>query len=131
MTAPAAWVLDASALLAFLFQEPGGETVGSGLASSVISAVNLSEVIAKSAERGADVDHLRDDLADVGVEVAIFDADAAATAALRPATRSAGLSLGDRACLALAQDLQLPAITAERIWSRKSIAAGVSIIVIR
>lgn len=132
MRPPAAWVLDASALLAFLFEEPGGETVEKGLRSSVISAVNLSEVIAKSAERGADVRHLRKDLADVGLEVAPFDADAAeATAALRLATRSAGLSLGDRACLALAKALQLPAVTADKLWKRKRIAAGISVVVIR
>ncbi|MGI9119506.1 MAG: type II toxin-antitoxin system VapC family toxin [Acidimicrobiales bacterium] len=132
MSDPAAWVLDASALLAFLFEEPGGETVGKGLASSVISAVNLSEVIAKSAERGAEVDHVRNDLADVGIEVAVFDADAAeATAALRPDTRSAGLSLADRACLALARRLQLPAVTADKAWRNTSIAAGIAVIVIR
>ncbi len=131
MSGRAAWVLDASALLAFLFEEPGGEAVGKGLASSVISAVNLSEVIAKSAERGAEVEHVRNDLTDVGIEVAVFDADAAeATAALRPDTRSAGLSLGDRACLALARRLQLPAVTADKAWKSMSIA-DVAVIVIR
>lgn len=131
MSGPAAWVLDASALLAFLFDEAGGETVGKGLASSVISAVNLSEVIAKSAERGAKVEHLQNDLADAGIDVAVFDADAAeATAALRPATRSAGLSLADRACLALARRLQLPAVTADKSWRTTSIA-DVAVIVIR
>lgn len=117
MTAGCAWVLDASALLALLFNEPGGEMVERGLDSSAISAVSLSEVMQKSIARGVDVGTLRDDLAAVGVRTIDFDGDTAEEAAnLWAETKRAGLSLGDRACLALARQLRLPAVTADQAW---------------
>ena len=132
MSTGRAWVLDASALLALLFDEPGGEMVERGLMASVISAVNLSEVMHKSLERGVGVEGLRDDLEALGVDVLAFDGDAAEEAAnLRLATRAAGLSLGDRACLALARRLELPAVTADRTWEGLELPDPVAVIVIR
>lgn len=132
MTLSRAWVLDASALLALLFDEPGGDVVEPRLTTSIISAVNLSEVMQKSLERGVGVESLRDDLEDLGIEVVAFDADAAEeTANLRVATRATGLSLGDRACLALAARWNLPAVTADRMWKGLALGIPVEVVLIR
>ena len=132
MTTGQAWVLDASALLALLFDEPGTELVEGRLTASVISAVNLSEVMHKSLERGVGVETLRDDLEALGVDVLAFDGDAAEEAAnLRLVARTAGLSLGDRACLALARQLDLPAVTADPTWEGLELPNPVTLILIR
>lgn len=110
-------VLDASALLAMLQEEPGGGLVQELLETAAISSVNWSEVTQKALERQADVEGLRHELEALGLEIVPFTAVLAeATAQLRSGTRQAGLSLGDRACLALAAVLGLPAVTADRIW---------------
>jgi PIN domain nuclease of toxin-antitoxin system len=124
----ASCVLDASALLALLNSEPGGEIVADLLASAVISSVNWSEVVQKSLDRQADVDGLRQDLEALGLEIRSFTAeDAERTAHLRAITERLGLSLGDRACLALAASLGLPAVTADRIWDDLEIGIAVRI----
>lgn len=112
------WVLDASAVLALLNQEPGGDTVLPLLPSSIISTVNYSEVLAKLIEKGMESDTAEAILAMSGIDNRIdFDSQLAREAAsLRPLTRQAGLSLGDRACLALARSRNLIAVTAERTW---------------
>jgi ribonuclease VapC len=124
-------VLDASALLALLNREVGHERVTQVIADgAAISAVNLSEVVAKLAERGAAEDEIREALNSLRLEVLEFHAEFAYhTGLLRPLTRQAGLSLGDRACLALARALGLPVITAEREWA--SLQLGITIRVIR
>jgi len=124
------WVLDASALLALLQSEPGGEKVEPLLGTSSISGVNWSEVIQKGLEKKADVDGLREDLESLGLEIVPFTAELAeGTARLREGTRSAGLSLADRACIALAQGLGRPAVTTDKIWSE--LPLGIEILVIR
>ena len=110
-------VLDASAVLAFFHREPGGETVRSVLEDSAISTVNLSEVIAKLVENGTDGDTavlLTQAQPFHPIDYTVAQAQVAGT--LRAETRRAGLSLGDRACLALALALNLPVYTAERAW---------------
>lgn len=110
-------VLDASALLAMLQDEPGGDIVQELLETAAISSVNWSEVIQKALERQMEIEGLRHDLEALGLEILPFTAVLAETTArLRSATRKAGLSLGDRACLALAAVLGLPAVTTDRIW---------------
>ena len=111
-------VLDASALLAAISGEPGSDVVAAPLAAdAAISAVNLSEIVAKLAEAGAPEADIRQALTGLGLEVVAFDTDQAYIAGLmRPSTRSAGLSPGDRACLALAQRLGRPALTTDRAW---------------
>ena len=110
-------VLDASALLALLQGEPGGEVVEELMETAAISSVNWSEVIQKTLDRQADIEGLRQQLEALGLEVLPFTAVVAETTArLRSATRQAGLSLGDRACLATAAVLGLPAVTADRVW---------------
>jgi PIN domain nuclease of toxin-antitoxin system len=125
-------VLDASALLAYLRDEPGAGLVADAIArGTTISGVNLAEVLGRAADRGADPATLADDLAARGllhgaIVVAPFTAgDAVEVARLRSLTRSAGLSIGDRACLALARRLNTVAITADRAWG--AIAADVAV----
>lgn len=110
-------VCDSSALLAYLFGEPGAETVLTLLSQSAVSAVNWSEVRQKSAARRADTGALRGDLEALGLMIVPFGAaDAEAAARLWPTTRTLGLSLADRACLALALTLEAPVWTADRAW---------------
>lgn len=118
-------MLDASALLAYLRDEPGAEAVADAVASgAAISTVNLGEVLSRVADRGADPARVARQMADRGlldgaIAVEPFtSADAVEVARLRPLTRGRGLSLGDRACLALARRLALPAITADRAWAQ-------------
>ncbi|HEX7183531.1 MAG TPA: type II toxin-antitoxin system VapC family toxin [Thermoanaerobaculia bacterium] len=111
------WVLDASAVLAMLQEEPGGEVVQDLLGNAVISSVNWSEVIQKALDRQVEINGLRQDLEALGLQVVPFTAPRAErTAFLRATTKHLGLSLGDRACLALAAELGLPAVTVDKIW---------------
>lgn len=110
-------VLDASAVLALLHREPGGETIEPILAECVISTVNLSEVIAKLVENGIEgPTAVRLAEAQPFRPVDHTQVLARITGTLRAETRHAGLSLGDRACLALAIDMGLPVFTADRAW---------------
>lgn len=125
-----ACVLDASALLALLHSEPGGEAVQDLLERAAISTVNWTEVVQKALERKAETEGLRQDLEALGLRVLPFSADQAEqTARWREPTRSLGLSLGDRACLALAAHLRVPAVTADRVW--KDLSLGVEIRLLR
>lgn len=111
-------VLDASALIAYLKEEPGGETVAPLIPDAVISAVNMAEVVTRMTEDGFTAEQAREVITDASVNVVAFDESLAiATGLLRPSTRHLGLSLGDRACLALAVKLGVPALTADRRWS--------------
>ncbi len=130
MTADRGWVLDASALLSFLHGEAGAAEVERCLEQAVLSAVNWSEVLQKSLARGVETEGLREDLEALGLSIAPFTVDdAEAAARLWAITRPFGLSLGDRACLALAQRLGLPALTADRSW--KDLRVGVRINLVR
>ena len=120
---PAPPVLDASALLAYLGDELGADVVADAIAEgATISAVNLAEALSTLASRGADpaavVTQLTErGLLDGAITVESFTAeDATEAARLRPLTRSAGLSLADRACLALTRRLAGEALTAARAW---------------
>lgn len=117
------YVLDASALLALLQDEPGADRVAEALPQAVISSVNFAEVFGKLAENGMPSDLIRDTLDSLDVNVQPFEKDLACVVGeLRPATKALGLSLGDRACLALAQELQVPALTADRAWQEIEMA---------
>jgi PIN domain nuclease of toxin-antitoxin system len=123
-------VLDASALLALLNQEEGADRVSSLLTDAVISTVNLAEVAARLALAGMPEEAIRETLALLPIDLIPFDADQAVQVGLlAPATRSSGLSLGDRACLVLARLLDATAVTADRTWT--SVASGTRIECIR
>jgi PIN domain nuclease of toxin-antitoxin system len=124
-------VLDASALLTLLQQEPGAEEVEAAVANgAAISAVNLAEVVSKLSGDGLTATAIRRAIEPLELNLFAFDASLAyQTGLLRPLTRPAGLSLGDRACIALAQRLQLPALTADRAWA--NLPLGITIRAIR
>ena len=123
-------VLDASALLAFLRREPGGDIVREVLRTSIISVVNLSEVLAKAAESPSGFDSAKAAIQGLPLRVAVFDEQQSViSAGLRPVTRPLGLSLGDRCCLALGLVEEAPVLTADRDWSK--LRLGIEIRVIR
>ena len=123
-------VLDASALLAYMQDEPGGEQVRAILPRAVISAVNWTEVIGKARGEGVDTRGLREDLAVLGLVFEPFSVVQAEIAGqFEERTRRFGLSLGDRACLALGSDRGEPVYTADRAW--KDLRLGVEVETIR
>jgi PIN domain nuclease of toxin-antitoxin system len=112
-------VLDASALLAYLQDEPGGNAVDRVLAESVISSVNWAEVVQKSIAARVDVDGMLDDLQSLGLTVEPFTPeDGEMAGRLWEQTRQAGLSLGDRACLSLGLRLGVPVLSSDRAVPR-------------
>lgn len=127
-------VLDASALLTYVFGEPGAEQVQKRLPGSVMHTVNYAEVLSTLAQRGLAPEAAEQQLDQVGLlQVIRIDpgtpADALAVARLRPLTRALGLSLGDRYCLALAERLGVPAATTDRAWG--TLALGIAVEVLR
>jgi ribonuclease VapC len=124
--------MDASAVLAYLWKEPGWEAVEKHLLAdeAIISTVNVTEVACKILEKGFAEQQARLVIRNLGMVEVEFDSQQAWRAAeLRASTRAWGLSLGDRACLALAQDRDIVAVTADRSWLETKI--GVSIELIR
>jgi len=120
-----AWVLDSSAIVAWSRSEPGRERVERALSEgAAVSAVNWSEVLAKVIEKGESAEDTIADLTRRGILGALLhvhpltEEGALDVARLRPLSRAAGLSLGDRACLALAGTLKLPVLTADRAWTK-------------
>lgn len=126
-------VLDASALLAYVFNESGAEVVQKYLPQSVVHVVNYAELLSKLAERGVPAKEAISQLDQVGVlKIMRIDegtlADAAEVATLRPLTKSLGLSLGDRYCLALAKRLNMTALTADKDWAKLDIGVQIELI---
>ena len=112
-------VLDASALLALLHEEPGAKRVEQALNGALVSAVNWAEVIQKSLRRQTDVSWMWAGFSEVGVIIEPFTpAQAELAAHLWEKTRRHGLSLADRACLSLAMERQAPVLTADRAWAK-------------
>lgn len=122
-------VIDASALLALLNAEPGADIVAQALPEAIISAVNLSEVVAKLQQAGMPENAIRQALQPLGLPVEHFDEEQAYRAGiLHGATSRLGLSLGDRACLSLAQKLGVSAMTADKTWGELSPAVSIKLI---
>jgi PIN domain nuclease of toxin-antitoxin system len=124
-------VLDASAILAVIGGDPGAEKLTPDLlARAVGSAVNLSEVQAKLVSRGWPFEQAWEDATSPVRQVLAFDeAQARVAGDLATQTRHLGLSLGDRACLALGIALKVPVYTAEKAW--KKLNVGITVHVIR
>ena len=124
--------LDASALLAMLLDERGSDKVRAALAGSAMTTVTLAEVAGYYARTGVaekDIHLLLDSLE---IERIVFDEDLAYGAAmLLPETKTAGLSLGDRACLALARRMGATALTADKAWQKLPRSLGIAVEVIR
>ncbi len=128
------YVLDASALLAVSKGEKGADLVLDLLETGdcVISSVNMAEVASKMLEFGLPPQELKRATGQFIVDVIDFNQEQALTCAeLRPLTRSAGLSLGDRACLGLAKLMNGTAVTSNRPWMAIAEAVGVKVLMIR
>ncbi len=123
------YVLDASAVLALLNQEPGMDRVEAVLADSCLGTINYCEVLGKLIDAGVPEQDARESVELLNVEIVSFDTDMARLAAvLRPTTKKLGLSLGDRSCLALALARRNTAVTAERVWPRLKIGVKIELI---
>ncbi len=110
-------MFDTSAVLAIIFEEPGAEIAARYLEGAVMSSVNWAEMGVKASDRGLDATIFLEQAGDLGIRCAAFDRDQAElAAAMRLTTRRLGLSLADRACLALAKTLDRRVITADRAW---------------
>ena len=112
---PIKWLLDASAVLAWLQEEPGSEVVDEVLDESAIASINAAEVLHKLIGQGATAEQAGEILARLAVPIVDF-----ASGHLAAATRFSkikGLSLGDRACLAVAEGMGIMAVTADQQWS--------------
>lgn len=120
-------VLDASALLALLQREPGGENVS--LQGAIINSVNFAEVVQKTAQRGKPTDTLLSELTLLGLSVVAFSPEEGVVAGdLYPKTQAQGLSLADRACLATTLVRGGVAVTADRSWQAAEHGAQVRVI---
>lgn len=122
-------LLDASALLAVIQVEPGAEIVRQALRGAAISAVNLAEVVTKLVETGVSTDEALSTVRGFPVPVMDFDASLAErTGDLRRVTKTLGLSLADRACLALAEREGLPVLTTDRRWAELDLGIDIRLV---
>ena len=122
-------VYDSSAVLAILLDEPGARRAAETLNHGVLSAVNASEVVARLIDQGAKDDDARGALQGLDLAIRPFDESLAVTAGLlRRSTRRHGLSLGDRACLALALRERAPVLTADRAWTALELDVQVELV---
>ncbi|KTR07067.1 twitching motility protein PilT [Aureimonas ureilytica] len=127
-----ACVLDASAVLCLLFSEKGAEKVEARLGDASISVVNYTEVLSKLVDRGLNAEEAIRDLSDLDITVLPVGQEVAEEAArLLSLSKEAGLSLGDRFCLALARSLDVPALTTDRAWKDIAKPAGVKVELVR
>lgn len=123
-------VFDSSAVLAVIFRENGAAAARDAAADAIMSSVNVTEVITRMIDEGASREAALRSLRKVGPAIRPFDESLALQAGyLRTETRQYGLSLGDRACLALALRERVPVVTADRAWAKLDL--GIDIRVIR
>ena len=122
-------VLDASAVIAVVRLEAGGDVVADVIDRSIISAVNFSEVLTSLGNQGMPLPRVLEAMRLLQLEVVPYDEQQAMmTASFRVATKTFGLSLGDRACLALGRLLSFPVMTADTIWGKVELGVEVKLI---
>ncbi len=122
-------IADTSAVLAYVFGETGGPVFEKAMDQCSISSANLAEVVAKFLERGFSLQETNAQIDALAIPVIDFDRDTAlACGMLRPATRHLGMSLGDRACIALAINRNLPVLTADRTWTTLNLGIEIKLI---
>ncbi len=121
-------VLDASAVLAYLYAETGADVVEPLFENSIISRVNVTEVLTKLVFDGLTIEEAKENFDKLNLVVVEFDETQSLKASeLRPLTKHLGLSLGDRCCLALAVLENLPTITAAKSWANLKFCKAVLI----
>lgn len=126
------FVLDASALLAMIREETGGDVVAEAIGEARMSVVNFAEVVSHFIFNGMPPDEVDAMLHPLPITLVPASPDLSRLAGhLRASTSEAGLSLGDRFCLALAMTEKLPAWTSDRQWSTIASKVGVEVVVIR
>ena len=119
-------VLDASAVVAYLLGEPGADVARAALPMGCVSVVNLCEILTRIAREGVAPELTLKNVEDTGVrflETSVAQATRAAILRDRP-----GLSLGDRFCVALAQELGVPVVTSDRVWAQLNLPVPVELI---
>ncbi|MCP4629876.1 MAG: type II toxin-antitoxin system VapC family toxin [bacterium] len=122
-------ILDASALLALLNDEPGADEVAQYIPGAAISTVNLSEAVAKLADSGMPEDAIREAIGILELKILPFDESLAYRAGLlRLLTREIGFSFGDRACVATGLDVNAPVLTADQIWEKIELPVEIRLI---
>jgi len=124
----ASCVLDASAVLAWVFDERGGVSVEKVLVESALSTVNLAEVLYRCDEEGMRTDQLERDLVGLGISLVPFEvADARLVQEVRGVGRREGmrLALGDCCCLATGIRLNLPVVCGDQAWERLRLGVDV------
>lgn len=123
------FILDASAVVATLLGEQGGDVAYDAMPTSVISIVNLCEVYTRLVDGGSSIPTIEREVRRLGLHVVPFGQDQALrAAALRPLTKAKGLSLGDRVCVAHAQVAGRPVLTADRVWAELDLGIDVHLI---
>ncbi len=122
-------IFDSSAILALLNMERGHEIVAENLDRAIVSSVNFSEVITVLARKGLGQERVIKSLKETFLHIEDFDTEQAIIAAkLDEVTRAHGLSLGDRACLALAKSKNLSVLTADKVWRELELSVKVQLI---
>ena len=123
------YVLDASAILTLLNDEAGAGIVEKALSGAVISTVNYAEVVTRLVLLGMPENEIIEALSILGLEIVPFDEEQSFRAgSLVNGTKKYGLSLGDRACLALAIKSGFPLLTADRVWQELNIGIDIKVI---
>jgi PIN domain nuclease of toxin-antitoxin system len=122
-------ILDASALLALINQEPGSEKVAAVISTACMSSVNVAEVVSKLMDKGFSEVEIREIFGALKLLIIPFDEEQGFIAGLlRADTKSLGLSLGDRACLSLAIQQKLSVLTADRVWAGLQLGLNIQMI---
>ena len=122
-------VLDASVFLAILKEAPFDQGVLDVLEGASMSTVNVAEVFSTLSDHGLQDSPRVNALFDLlGRIVSFSEAQAYAAGRLRPLTRAHGMSLGDRACLALALEINAEVYTADRAWARLEVGVAIHLI---
>jgi PIN domain nuclease of toxin-antitoxin system len=122
-------VLDASAIIAYIRRETGWQKVEEALSGASASTVNLAEVGSRLLDLGYTIEDALDTMSSLRLRLVSFDeAQAIAAVRLRPLTSSSGLSLGDRACIALGSILGVPVLTTDKLWATVPVDVQVTLV---
>lgn len=121
-------VLDASAILALLKMEQGHEIVAENLDRAIVSSVNFCEVVTVLARKGFGQEEVIRSLKETFLYIEDFDTEQAIIGASFNDVTKNGLSLGDRACLALAKSKNIPVLTADKVWKELELGIGIQLI---